>query len=275
MGCGLTKGKYKPEGNGTSESPAPTADPKAAAGKEPEAADKPQEPPAATANGDAPTASPEPQLQTPHSTGAAWGRSETSKEMQRKSSCTITTEVGEHHVGLNGDMPSPAPKSAPKKRMSFNTDVEVHVIAVDAKPEFAEGDEDVAMTPKNREPLDATTVKLLNETFDKMDVDFSGQIDFEEAVSFWGSNFGKVNARAMFTEVVEVSEGDSTVITKELWMAFWQQVKQSGYTDEEISTEVKNIMDGGSWVDWKDNRIPAHVNSQSAVRSTKAKTSMD
>jgi len=189
--------------------------------------------------------------------------------MKRKSSCTITTEVGEHHVGLNGDMPSPAPKTAPKKRMSFNADVEVHVIAVEALPELAEKDEDVAITPKNREPLDASTVKLLNETFDKMDVDFSGQIDFEEAVSFWGSNFGKVNARAMFTEVVEVSEGERTVITKELWVAFWQQVKQSGYTDEEISSEVKNIMEGGSWVDWKDSRVPAHVNSQSVGRQAK------
>ena len=42
--------------------------------------------------------------------------------------------------------------------------------------------------------------------FQKVDVDGDNSITQEEAVRFWGNNFAKVNATAMFNEVD--SDGD-------------------------------------------------------------------
>ena len=49
------------------------------------------------------------------------------------------------------------------------------------------------------------------------------------------SNFAKVNTEALFKAVDTDNSGD---ITRDEWIWFWQDVKNSGYTDEEILEEV-------------------------------------
>ena len=41
----------------------------------------------------------------------------------------------------------------------------------------------------------------LSAMFDRMDTNKDGTVDKSEAIAFWGKNFAKVNAGAMFNEV--------------------------------------------------------------------------
>lgn len=49
------------------------------------------------------------------------------------------------------------------------------------------------------------------------------------------SNFAKVNTDALF-KAVDVD--NSGTITEDEWMEFWNSVKRSGYSEEEIEEEV-------------------------------------
>ena len=77
------------------------------------------------------------------------------------------------------------------------------------------------------------------QLFKKMDLDGNQEITKEEAVSFWGKNFAKVNANAMFNEV---DSDNSKTISRQEFMDFWQQVKNSGYSDEDILTELDSML---------------------------------
>jgi Ca2+-binding EF-hand superfamily protein len=100
-------------------------------------------------------------------------------------------------------------------------------------------------------PLATETIRRLEELFSKMDLDGNKEITLDEAIKFWGTNFAKVNANAMFNEVD--TDGTKT-ITKTKFLAFWEQVKKSGYSDEDILSELDSMLEHGSWVDWKDSR---------------------
>ena len=101
------------------------------------------------------------------------------------------------------------------------------------------------------QPLAKETTARLEELFSKMDLDGNQQISMDEAIKFWGTNFAKVNANAMFNEVD--TDGTKT-ITKAKFLAFWEQVKKSGYSDADILAELESMIEHGSWVDWKDSR---------------------
>jgi hypothetical protein len=79
----------------------------------------------------------------------------------------------------------------------------------------------------------------------------SGTIDKDEAVKFWGSNFAKVNASAMFNEVDVDKDGSLTLAE---WKEFWRNVLKHKYSAEDVLEEVDSMMKGGSWVDWNDGR---------------------
>ncbi len=111
----------------------------------------------------------------------------------------------------------------------------------------------------------------------------SRTITKEEAVKFWGKNFAKVNANAMFSEVrprdrtarlgsalceartdsppaplaTQVDGDKDGELTLPEWKSFWVNVIAHGYTEEEVEEEVKMMMEGGSWVDWNDGLTTA------------------
>lgn len=122
--------------------------------------------------------------------------------------------------------------------------------AADTKP--AEAAADAAETPAPAEPAmisDEVTAKL-EEMFARIDVDKSNTITKEEAMKFFTS-FSKVNTKAFFDEVDDDHNG---LIAKDEFMGFWQQVRNSGYQNEEILEELEDLVKGGAWVNWEDGK---------------------
>ena len=53
---------------------------------------------------------------------------------------------------------------------------------------------------------------------------------------------------------VRASAGNGEV-TYDEWVDFWKNVlAQPEYDVEEVSEELDNMLEGGSWVDWNDGR---------------------
>mmetsp|Transcript_103272 Transcript_103272/g.194340 ORF Transcript_103272/g.194340 Transcript_103272/m.194340 type:complete len:135 (-) Transcript_103272:74-478(-) len=95
-------------------------------------------------------------------------------------------------------------------------------------------------------------IKLL---FKKLDLDGTEVISMGEAMRFFKGKYGKLSAKAMFNEVDVDHNGN---ISEKEWLAFWVQVFENGYTEQQILEEVEEMMQGGTWVDWKDNRDVDH-----------------
>ena len=61
-----------------------------------------------------------------------------------------------------------------------------------------------------------------------------------QAVEFWGKNFAKINAQAMFNEV-DADHGDT--ISVQEWIEFWQNVVgQDCYSEEDVMEELESMM---------------------------------
>ena len=92
---------------------------------------------------------------------------------------------------------------------------------------------------------------VIKAFFDKMDLDGDGKVTKEEAEKHWGKNFAKINAKSMFNEV---DEDGNAEVTWDEFLAFWQNVVASGYSEEDLEEEVQMMIEGGSWVDFNDGR---------------------
>lgn len=75
----------------------------------------------------------------------------------------------------------------------------------------------------------------------------------------------KISSCAMFSEVDE--NGDGEILPSE-WRNFWEQVRGNGYSEEDIAEELQQLMRGGVWVDFLDDRSVS-VNSRSAPQKEK------
>ena len=91
----------------------------------------------------------------------------------------------------------------------------------------------------------------VDQLFKLIDIDDSKTIDREETLKFWSSNFAKINSTVLFDQVD--TNGDGEIQYNE-WIDFWRIVYDSGYSEEEISNELENIINGGSWVKFETNR---------------------
>ena len=100
------------------------------------------------------------------------------------------------------------------------------------------------------ESISEDVTAKLEEMFARIDVDKSNTITKEEAIKFFTS-FSKVNTKAFFDEVDDDKNG---LIGKDEFMGFWQQVKNSGYKNEEILEELEDLSKGGAWVNWEDGK---------------------
>mmetsp|Transcript_45621 Transcript_45621/g.108590 ORF Transcript_45621/g.108590 Transcript_45621/m.108590 type:complete len:406 (-) Transcript_45621:238-1455(-) len=99
--------------------------------------------------------------------------------------------------------------------------------------------------------LSAKAWVKLEEFFRKMDLDHSNAVTREEARAFFKGAFATISAEAMFNEVDVDGSG---AITAEEFVAFWIQVRKSGYKDQDVLDELDELIQGGAWVDWKDGR---------------------
>ena len=91
----------------------------------------------------------------------------------------------------------------------------------------------------------------VDQLFKLIDIDDSKTIDREETLRFWSSNFAKINSTVLFDQVD--TNGDGEIQYNE-WIDFWRIVYDSGYSEDEISDELENIINGGSWVKFETNR---------------------
>jgi len=92
------------------------------------------------------------------------------------------------------------------------------------------------------------------DLFRKIDADKSMAITHDKATAHFKASFGSVSADAMFNEIDVNHHGH---ITPKEWMKFWVQVRASGYKDHDIVEELEQLMEGSTWVDWKDGRSVA------------------
>lgn len=99
--------------------------------------------------------------------------------------------------------------------------------------------------------LGRSTWRKCEDLFKNIDSDGSLILDRTKAANYFKGGFSKIASEAMFHEV---DVANARVITAEDWMAFWLQVKTSGYTDKQIVEEINNLLDGSPWVDWNDGR---------------------
>ena len=86
-------------------------------------------------------------------------------------------------------------------------------------------------------------------TFKIFDVDNSKNIDKNEAIKHWKSNFGKLSAKEFFDQVDFNGDGE---ISEEEFCRFWRIVKAHGHTEEEMTEELENIQKGELWVGFDD-----------------------
>lgn len=104
----------------------------------------------------------------------------------------------------------------------------------------------------------------VDELYEKMDENADGRLTKFEAQKFF-HQFGKISSCAMFSEVDE--NGDGEILPSE-WRNFWEQVRGNGYSEEDIAEELQQLMRGGVWVDFLDDRSVS-VNSRSAPQKEK------
>jgi hypothetical protein len=96
---------------------------------------------------------------------------------------------------------------------------------------------------------DRLLAKLL-KLYQAMDRNSNGSINREEAKLHF-KRFAEVSANAMFNEV---DEDRNDEISLEEFVDFWQQVKKSGYQEDDLSYELDELLKGNVWVDYADDR---------------------
>ena len=101
------------------------------------------------------------------------------------------------------------------------------------------------------QPLPPKLQETVETLFKLIDVDNSKTIDRDETLKFWSSNFAKINSSVLFDQVDKNNDGS---IQYEEWLEFWRVVYESGYSEDEICTELDNMIHGGSWVKFETNK---------------------
>lgn len=95
--------------------------------------------------------------------------------------------------------------------------------------------------------LSVQTWQRCKELFGKLVSEDTQAISHEDATLFFKGPFGGVSADEMFRRIDLNAHGH---ITAEDFMAFWVHVRNSGYKDKNINTEIDALMEGAPWVKW-------------------------
>ena len=97
------------------------------------------------------------------------------------------------------------------------------------------------------------------ETFKIFDKDGSKEIDPNEAIKHWESNFGKLSAKEFFKSVDFDGDGN---ITQDEFLRYWRIVKGAGNSEEDIQTELENINKGELWTGFDNVKSGAKMSSK-------------
>ena len=110
---------------------------------------------------------------------------------------------------------------------------------------------------------DSLKEKVL-KLFSLIDTDGSKTIDKQETLKFWSSSFAKLNTQELFDSVDKNNDG---AIQEEEWLEFWTTVYLSGYKEEEISSELDNLLNKGSWVKFDTPPVKRDFNKKKSLKS--------
>ena len=110
-----------------------------------------------------------------------------------------------------------------------------------------------------------------------MDKDGGGTIDKDEAVELWSGSFGEISAKEFFNAVDQNGDGEIEIHE---FVSFWEVVKGSGHSEEEILEELEAMLSGEGWVGFSDlpadykvkNRKSDNILASSADPLKQAKT---
>lgn len=91
----------------------------------------------------------------------------------------------------------------------------------------------------------------LEDLFSRLDLDGSNAVSRQEALDFFQGKFGQLSVDEMFSKV---DCDDSGAITAPEFASYWVHIRNLGYSEQEILDEVSQILKGGTWVAWSDNR---------------------
>jgi len=97
----------------------------------------------------------------------------------------------------------------------------------------------------------------------------NGKVDRQEAIKFWGKNFAKVNANAMFNEVDVDKDGE---LTLNEWKDFWRNVLKHDYKAEDVLEEVSDVEGCGygrrrTWQGGREEALPTYTGTIRALAS--------
>lgn len=98
--------------------------------------------------------------------------------------------------------------------------------------------------------LSSTLLAKVLRLYQMMDTNSNGAISRAEAKCHF-KRYAELSTNAMFNEV---DEDRNDVITFDEFVDFWQQVKRSGYPEEDLSNEIDELLKGNVWVDYADSR---------------------
>jgi len=98
--------------------------------------------------------------------------------------------------------------------------------------------------------LSPELVAKIDSLFFKINNDRGVELSRDDARKYF-KKFAKASAEAMF---MEVDENNDEVITLKEFRDFWSQVKESGYSEDDIGVELDELLDGNSWANFDDLR---------------------
>lgn len=99
-------------------------------------------------------------------------------------------------------------------------------------------------------PLSDSNRALALEIFNLMDLNHDLTINKHEALQWWKNNFASLNAKTFFQTVDK--DGNEEINQSE-WMIFWQKVKNSGYSNEDLEEELLSLKTKSSWTQYEIN----------------------
>jgi len=100
---------------------------------------------------------------------------------------------------------------------------------------------------------------LCVDLFKRMDVDGVGLLTKDKAAQFFKGGYSCMSAEEMFQKIDTSKSG---CIALEDFMAYWVQVRNSGYKDKDIEDEISSMLSGGPWVHLRDGRTSSFLSAK-------------
>merc|ERR1719330_151168 len=112
---------------------------------------------------------------------------------------------------------------------------------------------------KKAPPMSDKMREKVEEFFRALDENNDKKVTKQEAKTFWKSKntkFPMISAKGMFQET---DTDNNEELSEEEWLNFWQQVLDHGYSEDEIISEITEMIKGDVWRDWLDSRAPGET----------------